>query len=175
MSLRTNERIPIDPYMKLVFFAYCFLILSSCQWFQERKDTVLTRLASQATDDKITEDQKRELMVLFVDIRNAEGCPYIQSQIEKNKILRYFEEEFDVPTGFLFDGLIDYDYEVSLRTRHRNRVETVVFSIVSVWKTAVSLAEIEGVINKVRKCYPDEYLNSQRFTEAYEKMKVTNT
>ena len=144
--------------MKFVFFAFCFVSLFSCQWFQQRKDDLLTQLASRATDNKLAEDQQEELLELFVDIRDAKRCAHVQSHIEENETLQFFEKQFNLPRGFLFDGLISYSYETSLVTVDRSESENVVFSIVSVWKTEASLEEIEQLIEKVKKCYPDEYL-----------------
>ena len=144
--------------MKIVFCIFCFVTLFSCQWLNQRKDDVLTQLASRTTDNKLSEDQKEELFELFVGIRDARRCSHVQSHIEENEALQFFERQFNLPRGFLFDGLISYSHETSLVTIDRSASENVVFSIVSVWKTEASLEEIEQLIEKVRKCYPDEYL-----------------
>lgn len=144
--------------------SFCFLLLlSSCHfdslssWFNQQKDSLLTQ-ASQATTSSLTQEDKEELLYLFFDLQDAKSCSHVKSHIETNKALRSFEKSFKLPEGFLFDGLINYDHEASLFKVNRSPPETVVFSIVSVWKTEFSLEEIEELINKVVKCYPDEYL-----------------
>ena len=148
--------------MRFFIFLFFLLILSSCQanslsnWFSQWKDYSLTQLASQVTDSNLAQEDKQELLYLFGDIRDS-NCSEMQYHIENNKTLGLFEKQFDLPSGFLFDELIDYNYEASLLKINRSHAETVVFSIVSVWKTEVSLEEIKELINKVRRCYPNSY------------------
>ena len=119
----------------------------------------MTQLASQAANSSLTAEDREDLLYLFDDLKSARtDCDRIQSYIENNDTLRFFEEQLNLPRGFLFDELNDYSYESSLTQMNRNRSEKAVFSVVSVWKTKFSLAEIEQVINRVRKCYPKEYL-----------------
>lgn len=127
-------------------------------WFGQQKEDVLTYLASQATEDNLAEEDKENILLLFIDLWEAKSCSKLRSHIEDNETLRFFEDRYDLPSGFLFDELINYDYETSLTNANRDTAETVVFSVVSVWKTRASVEEIEEVVTKVVKCYPDEYL-----------------
>ena len=142
------------------------MILSSCQGnhflshlFEEVKEYSLTQLASQTTRSSLNAEDREELLYLFDDLESARtDCDRIQFYIENNKTLRFFEEQLALPRGFLFDELNDYNYESSLIQMNRSASEKAVFSVVSVWKTKISLKEIEQVISRVRKCYPKEYL-----------------
>jgi len=143
-------------------FIFLFLLLPACQgqisnWFSQWKDYSLTQMASQATDDSLTEEDKEDILFLFYDLRSARDCNDIQFYVENDKMLHFFEETLDLPKGFLFDEFEDYSYEASLFQTSRNTAEAAVFSIVSVWKTEVSIQEINTVVDKVRKCYPREY------------------
>ena len=150
--------------MRLLIFSLIFL--SSCQspqflsdWFNRWKDSSLTYLASQSTRDSLSEEERKELLYLFGDLLNAKNCSQVQSYIENNPVVVFFETELDLPKGFLFDVFVNnYSYEAALIQLDRSRSEQAAFSIVSVWKTKISLKDIEYIINKVSKCYPDEYL-----------------
>ena len=150
--------------MKFVISVCFFLLLSACQtgslsnWFNQGKEDALTYLASQVVDNSLSEETKEDLLYLFVDLKEAKSCSKLQSYIEDNNTLRFFEKHLDLPNGFLFDELLNYDYEAALTKTDRSEVENVVFSVLSVWKTEASTEEIKELITKVVKCYPDEYL-----------------
>ena len=150
--------------MRLLIFSLIFL--SSCQspqflsdWFNRWKDSSLTYLASQSTSYSLSEEEREELLYLYGDLLDAKNCSQVQSYIEDNPVIVFFETELDLPKGFLFDVFVNnYSYEASLIQLNRSESEQAAFSTVSVWKTEVSLEDIEYVVNKVSKCYPDEYL-----------------
>ncbi len=148
--------------MRALIFAV--LLLPSCQshflsrWFADWKDYSLTQMASHATSGSLSEENRQELLFLFGDLSKAGNCGEIQSHIENNKALQFFEEELKLPKGFLFDELSDYSYESSLLQINKTVAQQAAFSIVSVWKTAVSLEEIRIVVYKVDKCYPSDYV-----------------
>ena len=144
-------------------FVFLFLLLPACQghisnWFSQWKDYSLTQMASQATDDSLTERDKEDLLLLLYNLRSAKDCNEVQSYVENDRMLHFFEKTLDLPKGFLFDEFEDYSYETSFFQASRSTPEAVVFSIVSVWKTEASLQEIKEVVDKVRKCYPREYI-----------------
>lgn len=147
--------------MRLFIFLVLFLI--SCQgqisnWFSQWRDYSLTQMASQATDGSLTESDREDLLFLFDNLRIAKNCNEVQSYVESDRMLYFFEKTLDLQKGFLFDEFKDYSYEASLfQTSSRSAAEAAVFSIVSVWKTKFSIQEINEVIDKVSKCYPREY------------------
>lgn len=164
--------------MKIFVLISCFLILPSCSgisnifnnWFNQKKEGVITQLASKSTEDNLPEDQKTDLLYLYNEIKTATKpiCRNIQFYIENNETLIIFEKGLNLPKGFLFDGLIGYDYEKAFFNTSKSDIEKVVFSVVSVWKREISLQEIKEVIQKINKCYPPEYVdrdNTTHFTE----------
>ena len=145
-------------------FFFCFLFfLNSCQadyfsqMFNQWKDYSLTQLASQTTKEVLPEKDKKKLIYLYQDLSRANNCEEVQSLIEENQILVFFESNMGLNRGFLFDALLNYNYEKSL-FMNRNKEQQVAFSIVSVWKTKFSLDQINSLIKKINKCYPDEYV-----------------
>ncbi len=153
--------------MKLWFFLSFLFWTSSCQgnfslsqWFGQLKDQGLTYFASRATENKLSAKDRQEFLYLFGDLSSASSCSQVRASIEGNTSLQFFEREFHLPKGFLFDEFLDYDYEEALLQAQREPSAEVAFSLVSVWKTELSLEEIEPIIKKVRICYPDEYLET---------------
>ena len=158
-----REKVSDKPYMRLLIFSFVFL--SACNapksfssWLNQWKDYSLTRLASSA-DRGLNEEERDGLFALYNDLLLAENCSQIQSYLEDDPVLLLFQKSLNLPRGFLFDVFVDnYSYELSLIKRKRSAAEQVAFTVVSAWKTQVSLEDIKYVITKAVKCYPDEYV-----------------
>ena len=122
------------------------------------KDYSLTQIASQAVKYNLTEEDKREILFIAGDLISAKSCNQIRDILENNDLIRFFEKELYLESGFLFDVFRDYNYEEALLQLERSPAETVAFSIVSVWKTEFTLEEIDYLLNKINKCYPHDYV-----------------
>ena len=148
----------------LVFFSSCLI---SCQrggeslsiWWGSWKDYTLTQLASNNVDSYLQKEEQLDLLYLFDDLRRAKSCGERQTLIEDNKTLRLFGKQYDLPRGYLFDLLFNYNYEKALVDAFRTDLENIAFTVVGTWKTKFSIAQINRMIDQISKCYPSEYVD----------------
>ena len=143
------------------------IFCSSCQqsqqslsnWWGSWKDYTITQLASVSSNNYLNEKERQDLLYLFEDLIAAKNCRERQELIEGNQTLKKIGERYELLRGYLFDALFNYDYEKAItQIRDRSLAEKAAFTVVNVWKTSSSIEKINGVIDKISKCYPEEYL-----------------
>ena len=154
----------IRAMMHIKYLLLFVLVLCSCQqaegikqWFNNWKEHGLTQLASEATSNSLTEGEKGNLLIIFLDIEKVStNCNALKEQIENHRFLRKIEEDNDFKRGFLFDSLYEYNYEKAL-FNSRNRKSTLekwAFIAVGVWKTEFTMSRINQLIKDITDCYP---------------------
>ncbi|MCZ0932708.1 MAG: hypothetical protein OXJ52_06125 [Oligoflexia bacterium] len=147
----------------VLFLIFC----ASCQgggnslsnWWGSWKESAITYLASESAKSYLNEEERFDLLDLFDDLQRAVSCDKRQDLIEKNETLKTFGKQYDLPRGYLFDILFNYDYEEALTQLNRNLSERLAFTVVNVWKTSASLRQINQVVEEISKCYPKEYVD----------------
>ena len=143
------------------------IFCSSCQsgisrlsnWWGDWKDYTVTYLASESTKSYLNEDETNDLLDLFEGLQRADSCNERQELIESNQTLKAFGKYYELPRGFLFDILFNYDYEKALTQFVRTIDEKIAFTIVNSWKTIASIKQINQVVEEISKCYPEEYVD----------------
>ena len=149
--------------MKLLFLTYFFIILCSCQFssqleslFHAFKDQTLTELASQNTKGALTQEQKAQLFILFLDMEETQNCPQLIRLVENNDFSEDYEESHNLTKGFLFDIFHEYTYEkfVFSGVDLSQQPERLAWFIASTWKTKFSTARINSVLADLTYCYP---------------------
>lgn len=149
--------------MKLLFLIYFIIILCSCRsspqlesLFHFFKDQTLTELASKSTKGALTQEQKAQLLILFLDMEETQNCPRLIRLVENNDFSEDYEESHNLNKGFLFDIFHEYTYEdlvfsgLDLSQEH----EQLAYFIASAWKTKFSTARINSVLADLTYCYP---------------------
>ena len=161
--MKTSDRL-IE--MKRLVLALIFC--SSCQqgpsyvsnWWGAWKDYTITQLASQSAKSSLDEEERYDLLYLFEDLIHADSCNERQELIENNETLKMLGRQYDLPRGYLFDVLFNYDYEKAITNLGARSVEEkTAFTVVNVWKTTASIEQINQVIRDISKCYPEEYVD----------------
>ena len=148
--------------MRFFFISFLFVMVS-CQtptfiedWFSSLKDETLTELASQSTRGVLTEEQKAQLFILFLDIEEIQNCSQLVRLIENNELLEDYEEEYNLKKGFLFDIFNGYTYETIIFSGLdlNQKTEQLAWIISNAWKTKFSTARINSVLADFTYCYP---------------------
>ncbi len=143
--------------MRFIFYIFCFFLLSSCSlnpknWLDRQKEGVLTHLASKVISTSLSDENIEDLLDLFDNLAQANTCEEMRIYIEDNSTLRFYEKEWNLSEGFLFEALVNYDYQADLVNPYRTRSEQIVFAVVSAWQTKNFNENINAVIDKVEEC-----------------------
>ena len=99
-------------------------------------------------------------MNLYYDLWMAENCNDTVEYIETDPTLRAYEKRLDLPSGFLFDAMLDFDYEESLTNTNRSLTENITFTIVSVWRSNRHPTDVNQIIRQIKQCYPNSYIGN---------------
>ena len=153
--------------MKLYYFLFLLFCLS-CQpsyqlesWFYYIQDQTFTQLASKSSAGVLSEQDKNQLFVLFVDMEATQNCEELIRLVEENAFLQEYGQQHNFKKGYLFDIFYDHlTYESialdqKLNITNRGDQELVIFS--RIWKTQFSIERINSVLRDLNYCYPYAY------------------
>ena len=150
-------------YYFISFLVLLLVFLGSCQpsgqlqdWFSFFKDKTLTNLASESSSGVLTEEEKAQLFVLFLDMEETRNCAELVRLVESNEFLEEYEEEYKLKKGFLFDIFNGYTYEAIVFSglNLNQELEQLARVISNTWKTKFSTTRINSVLADLTYCYP---------------------
>ena len=149
------------------FLCFFYLLLCSCsiqpseglkQWWNNWKEYGLTQMASESTANLLSEKDKANILVLFLDLEEANNCSQFKRLIEQNETLRTIEANNNFNEGSLFDAFklngLNYAQALLNGGTQRNSLAEFSFLIVGTWKTEFTMERINRVISDINYCYP---------------------
>jgi len=149
--------------MRCLLLGFLFTFLCSCHAFFEweevvhsLKDQTLTELASQNAGGVFTQVQKAQLLLLFLDMEDTQGCNELVRLVENNDFSEDYRESENLTKGFLFDVFSGYTYEelVFSSPDHNDSFKRTGWLIANTWKTEFSTERINSVLSDLTYCYP---------------------
>ena len=140
--------------MKPVLLLFCIL-LSACTG--SIIETSLTQFSQGSSAGVFTERQSRDLSNLLKDLYrytyHDESCYDVRNALETNETLYSLERAYDLNPSFIYDEFIEVGL-TDTTTNPQDTEKSVFQSILAVWKQQATIEQIENIIFKVRRCYP---------------------
>ena len=114
---------------------------------------------SQAVANRnLTENQKEDLVELAIKLhgytQNDESCSTVRNALDENETILYLEESYKLEPFFIYNEFLTIDLnDVTISAENKERF--VASLILATWKEKATLEQLEAIILKIRKCYPD--------------------
>lgn len=147
--------------MKIVFLSLLWVFTGfffiSCS-FDSLLGNSLTQLSRAVTSKSFTESQKTDLLELARELhiytKNDESCSQVRKALDRNETILKLEETHKLKPFFIYDEFLTISIkDVIIPTESKERVAAS--HILAAWKEEATVEQIEAIILKIRKCYPD--------------------
>ena len=149
------------PIMRLSFCSALFLSLffGGCGW-AGLKETSISQFSRFASARSFTPAQKEDLAALVQDLHNytVQGakCNKFREALNRNQTIKDFEEAYNLNSGFIYDEFLTMQATDILKPSMK-KSRAVAGQILAAWKQTATAEQIDAIILKARKCYPDHF------------------
>ena len=147
--------------MKLIsLFCAIFLwgFLTACNVGSFLEDS-LTQFSQGVSKDTFTEQQKTDLSLLLKKLHNYtynnESCVKVRNALDNNATIHSLEQDHNIKPSFIYDEFIQTDPTEGINIPE-TKEQAILLSIVALWKEEATMEQIEAIVIKIRKCYPQE-------------------
>lgn len=144
------------------FFAWIgfFFFFAGCGFSGVNvKEMSITQFSKIMSGRSFTPGQKEDLAGLVQELhdhtRFNERCDKFRKVINQNETLLYFEEHYNLRPGFLYDEFLTLQ-AADIARPSADKSRTAALHILAAWKQSASTEQIDAIILKTRKCYPDD-------------------
>ena len=117
----------------------------------------LTQLST-GSDSAFTERQSKDLSELLKKLHqyafHNESCSQIRDALDSNATLNSLEQAYNLKPYFIYDELVQFINVASVLNSPQTTEESVMQNVLALWKTEARVEQIQAIIVKIRKCYP---------------------
>lgn len=128
-----------------------------CNLSQFKEDS-LTHFSKLSTSRTFTETQIKDLTELLQTLHSYtvkdEDCGYVRRVLNDNKTILDLEETYKLEPFFIYDELLEINAKDLINIPETLEQE-VALKIVTAWKGEATSEQLDAIILKIRKCYPE--------------------
>ena len=131
----------------------------SCGFFSQLKENSLTHLSKLTSSQTFTEEQQEDLKELIKELHSYtlsdEDCNRVRAALDNNQTILDFEKTFNLRPFFIYDEFLYIETE-DLTSSSETAERNAALKILAAWKEHGTTEQLNAIIIKVRKCYPDD-------------------
>ena len=135
-----------------------FFLSGACN-YSGVKEMSITQFSKIMSGRSFTPEQKEDLGDLVQKLHNHtlldERCDKFRDVLNRNETVLYFEEHYNLRPGFLYDEFLTLQ-ATDIARPSTDKPRTAALHILASWKQRASIEQIDAIILKTRKCYPDD-------------------
>ena len=133
------------------------LFFSGCGW-SGIKETSISQFSRIVSARSFSPAQKEDLEALLQTLHNHtvrdEKCSKFQDALDHNQTIQDFEELYNLNRGFMYDEFLTIQAADILKPSMK-KSRAIALNILAAWKQTATAEQIDAIILKARKCYPD--------------------
>ena len=139
-------------------FALLMAFQTGCNFFSQFREDSLKHFSKISTSRTFTETQIKDLSDLLQTLHSYtvedEDCGYVRRALDDNKTILDLEKTYELEPFFIYDELLKINAKDLINIPETLEQE-VALKIVTAWKGEATSEQLDAIILKIRKCYPE--------------------